>query len=250
VAGSYPPVPGRAASLTMAAVRHALCGGAEVVVVSPRPSAAHLHAAITGARAAWTLHRLGRSVRADALVLCLEPGVPFQPGARRLRTQLEATLLVAALRRFRSVTLLICGELGVDATALRALWAVAQEVVVSSEQERDLVIRALGVPSSLVVVKPVGGRERGEILVAPARGDEPCGARSVTVAGPHEWVRGERTRNLANLAEQAASRAEHDAARAARLVLGDHASTLGRPLRRALQPLRRRVERRARGEPR
>ena len=170
--------------------------------------------------------------------------------ARRLRTQLEATLLVAALRCFRSVTLLICGELGVDATALRALWAVAQEVVVSSEQERDLVIRVLGVPSSLVVVRPVGGRERGEILVAPARGDEPCGARSVTVAGPHEWVRGERTRNLANLAEQAASRAEHDAARAARLVLGDHASTLGRPLRRALQPLRRRVERRARGEPR
>jgi len=250
VAGSYPPVPGQAASLTIAAVRRALSAAAEVVVVSPRPSAAHLHAPMTGARGAWTLHRLGRSVRADALVLCLEPGVPFRPGASRLRARLEVTSLAAALRRFGSVTFLICGELGVDATALRGLWTLAQEVVVSDEEERDVVIRVLGVPSSLVVVKPVSARDRGEIFVSPASGDESRGASSVTVAGPKEWVRGERTRNVATLVVRVANRAEHGAARAARLVLGDHAPALGRPLRWILSPLRTRVERRARGDSR
>lgn len=106
-------------------------------------------------------------MRADALVLCLEPGVPFRPGASRLRARLEVKVLAAALRRFESVTLLICGELGVDATALRGLWALAQEVVVSDEEERDLVIRVLGVPSSLVVVKPVSGRDGGRYSSHP-----------------------------------------------------------------------------------
>jgi hypothetical protein len=99
VVGSYPPVPGLAAAATVAAVRRAWhrndgAAGCEVVVVSPRPSAAQLVMAATGAAVGPALSRLRPSVASgrgssptaqgrQEVVLCLEPGWPFGRGHRR-----------------------------------------------------------------------------------------------------------------------------------------------------------------------
>jgi hypothetical protein len=88
VVGSYPPVPGPAAAATVAAVRRAWASGHEVVVVSPRPSAAQLVMAAAGADVGRALSRLRPVVAAGPgschggrqVVLCLEPGWPLGRG--------------------------------------------------------------------------------------------------------------------------------------------------------------------------
>jgi hypothetical protein len=202
----------------LAAARRELSEGAEVVVVSPRPGAAHFHFTMTGARAALMLYLLGRRVRADELVLCMEPGVPFRPGASGIRARLEAALLEVSLRRFRRVSLLVCGELAVDPSVLHGLWSVAQEVVVGSEKEMELATEVLGAPPSSVVVRSDRGR-RGEI-VAAEEGDEGFGARAgervVTVSGPPEWGRDERARHLVAVLEDGARLVKRAAVRIVR----------------------------------
>ncbi|HUC36047.1 MAG TPA: hypothetical protein VMR97_02865 [Acidimicrobiales bacterium] len=237
VAGSYPPVPGRAAAATLAAVGRTLARSEGVVVVSPRPSAAHLHASMTGIGAARTLWRLGSSTGADQVVLCLEEGVPFPGGSRPWRTRAEASLVRAALRRYRKVTLLLGSRPDLVAFELRCLRRAAHEVVVASEEERALVAEVAGVPEALVAV---------EVLPAHARGGIREPATLVTPLGPRETDPRERDRLLAVRIERAAYHAEHAAARAAHLVMGDHAHRLGRPLRRVAEPLRSAVHRRAR----
>ncbi len=224
MAGSYPPVPGGPSSATLAAARRELSDGAEVVVVSPRPSAAHFHFTMTGPRAALMLYLLGRRVRADELVLCMEPGVPFGPGVSGVRARLEAALLGASLRRFRRVSLLVCGELAVDQSVLRGLWPVAQQIVVGSEKEMELATEVLGAPRGSVVVKPDCGR-RGEI-VASEEGDEGeegyegvggrAGERVVTVSGPPEWGRDERARHLTSVLRDGARLVKRAAVRIVR----------------------------------
>jgi len=218
VAGSYPPVPGGASSATLAAARRELSDGAEVVVVSPRPSAAHFHFTMSGARAALMLYLLGRRVRADELVLCMEPGVPFRPGVSGVRARLEAALLEVSLRRFRRVSLIVCGELAVDANVLRGLWSVAQEIVVGSEREMERATEVLGAPRASVVVKPDCGR-RGEIVAAD-EGDEGTGGRVgaslVTVSGPPEWGGDERARHLVAVLEDGARLVKRAAVRIVR----------------------------------
>ncbi|MGH8999233.1 MAG: hypothetical protein ACRDY7_07560, partial [Acidimicrobiia bacterium] len=57
VFGPYPPMPGPTSERTLAAVRALLAGGAEVTVVSPRPSGAHHHAHPAGLGGALRLAR-------------------------------------------------------------------------------------------------------------------------------------------------------------------------------------------------
>ena len=99
VAGSYPPVPGPAAASTLAAVERSWAEGHEVEVVSPRPSAAHRHAALSGYWAAWALVKLSR--RADALVLCVEPGMPFGPATSARTARVVALAIRAKLAELR-----------------------------------------------------------------------------------------------------------------------------------------------------
>jgi hypothetical protein len=249
VAGSYPPVPGPVSAAALGAVRRALAAGDDVEVVSPRPSAAHHTATLHGWRAAWALVRRGRAMRADTLVLCVEPGVPFAPGASPRRVRAEATAIAAATRRFRHVEVLAPSGLDADSAAGARLWARAERICVDGDAQRDPTVRHSGVEARRVVVVDPADR-RGEIVFAPAAVGVGTGgaadAGAVTPDGPIEWLPGERGAHLAHRAERAVYRAEHTSARLLRKALGRHTAKVGRPVRAAVAPLRRVVMRRAR----
>ena len=185
VVGSYPPVPGPAAAATVAAVRRAWAAGHEVVVVSPRPSAAQLVMAAAGAEVGPALSRVwpaGASVRGSSsaphgsqeVVLCLEPGWPFGRGHRRgrrergrplhwplnlplSREELEraARSLATALSGFDRAELVVTGDLGVPPDVLGLLWPVVEKVTANSEEVAS-VLRAAGAPG-VNVVEPYAG---------------------------------------------------------------------------------------------
>jgi hypothetical protein len=164
----------------------------------------------------------------------MEPGMPFEPGASGVRARLEAALLVVCLRRFGRVTLLVCGDLDVDESVLRRLWPVAQEVVVSSDDEAEFAARRFGVPRGSVVVKRVCGRARGEVVL-PGESDgsdnsvdERRGENVVTVSGPPEWASDERARHLVAVVEDAARKAMRAAARIVRMTRGPLGPEAGR----------------------
>ena len=134
VVGSYPPVPGAPAAATVAAVRRAWAAGREVVVVSPRPSAAPLVLRAAGPRGiAREVARLGRRHGCDGVVLCLEPGWPL-----RRRSESGARSLAAALSSFRYVEVVMTGGTSTDASAdwglLAPIWRAAEPLIASSEE--------------------------------------------------------------------------------------------------------------------
>ncbi len=108
VVGSYPPVPGAAAAATVAAVRRAWDAGVEVVVVSPRPSAASFVVPVAGTALGRELAKLRLAHACNEVVLCVEPGWPF--GARRNATR-TARALAHALRGFERAELVVTGEI-------------------------------------------------------------------------------------------------------------------------------------------
>ncbi len=164
VAGSYPPVPGLAAAATVAAVRRVWSGGGEVVVVSPRPSAAPFVMPVVGAPVGRELVKFSRrgsgrrwggnaSGRAacDGVVVCMEPGwpVPSRPGNNRQHRAVRS--LVAALSRFEGAELVVTGDLGVAHDVLAGLWPAVERVTASSEDAASA-LRVAGAPNVRVVV--------------------------------------------------------------------------------------------------
>lgn len=153
VYGPYPPTAGPAAGATMAAVRRHLAGGAEVVVVSPRPSAAHHHADLATAAGAALLARLaaGRD-----LELALEPALL---GAGIGREAAAQTLLALAIRRARHATVHV-GPLG-RATGrgrVRLILGPADAVTAASEADAEALGRAGIQPDRLSVRPPEAAR--------------------------------------------------------------------------------------------
>ncbi len=154
VVGSYPPVPGAAAAATVAAVRRAWDGGAEVVVVSPRPSAAPFVVPLAGAALARELAKLRLAHACNEVVLCMEPGWPF--GARRNATR-TARALAHALSGFERAELVVTGEIGVAPDVLALLWPIVDSVTASS-QEAASGLRAAGAGTPVVrTVDPFAG---------------------------------------------------------------------------------------------
>ncbi len=146
VVGSYPPVPGPPAAATVAAVRRAWAAGREVVVVSPRPSAAPLVLKATGARGiAREVVRLGRQNGCDEVVLCLEPGWPL-----RRRSGSGGRSLAAALSLFGHAEVVVTGgtsgEVSAYGGAHASLWRAAAAVTASSEEVAAF-LRAAGAPA-------------------------------------------------------------------------------------------------------
>jgi hypothetical protein len=187
VVGSYPPVPGSAATATLTAVRRTWSAGGEVVVASPRPSAAPFVLRATGGRAVGRqLVRLGRQHGCDDVVLGLEAGWPV------LRSEPEVRALAGALSSFVTAELLVSGELEVPWERLASLWAAARVVTVGAE---DLVgpLREAGArevrycrpgPGSLASVPgAVGPVEPGDLLLA-VRARRALGAAARRLLGP------------------------------------------------------------------
>jgi len=206
VFGSYPPVPGEAAAATVAAVRRAWGEGDEVIVVSPRPSAADLAVPIVGVLAGRRLenvHGLVGDVR--GVVFGIEPGVPVprattgRAGPDRAVQRATVRGLCGALARFDSVTLLVSGDPAVPPAVLAPLWGMAREVVVASPEMAGLVRDVYGVPPALVTVRAVPP-------VVPARVTSilGSGATGVTTLGPAETTLRDRPRQAFGIAGRAA----------------------------------------------
>jgi hypothetical protein len=164
VAGSYPPVPGLAAAATVAAVRRVWAAGGEVVVVSPRPSAAPFVMPVVGAPVGRELVKFSRrgsgrrrggnaSDRAacDEVVVCMERGWPLPPRPGNNRQHRAVRSLAAALSRFEGAELVVTGDLGVAHDVLAGLWPAVERVTASSEDAASA-LRVAGAPNVRVVV--------------------------------------------------------------------------------------------------
>ena len=146
--GEYPPTPGPAAEATLAAVRARLSGGADVAVVSPRPSAAHHHADLATLRGSALLARL--TPGAD-LELTLDPSVLTDRGSRGAPAQGLLALAVAGARH----STVHLGPLGppTGRGRVRLVLGRADAVVAASEQDADALERA-GIDRSRLSVRP------------------------------------------------------------------------------------------------
>ncbi len=114
VVGSYPPIPGAPAAATVAAVRRAWDAGTEVVVASPRPSAAPFVVPLAGPAFGRELAKLRVAHSCDELVLCLEPGWPFARSSRVWSSPARtARSLAHALSGFERAEIVVTGDLGV-----------------------------------------------------------------------------------------------------------------------------------------
>ena len=132
VVGSYPPVPGAPAAATVAAVRRAWDGGAEVVVVSPRPSAAPFVVPLAGPALGRELAKLRLAHACNEVVLCLEPGWPFagvEQGRMPPTPRERSPRLLAASSRAEIV---VTGELDVAPRSISAA------VAISGDRHREL----------------------------------------------------------------------------------------------------------------
>ncbi len=191
----------------MAAVRRAWAAGQEVVVASPRPSAASLVMPVAGSEVGRALTRLRRQPGRPAVagggagaggfeevVVCLEPGWPLGRGHRPLRGRplspeqlgLAARSLAEAISGFERAELVVTGDLGVPDDVLACLWPPVDKVTASSEEVATALRRA-GAPA-VSVVEPYAGAG----LPAPGEG----WPSSVSPLEPADWLLVARGRRL------------------------------------------------------
>lgn len=128
IVGSYPPIPRPAAAVALAQVREAWAEGAEVTVVSPRLSAAHLTVEVHGLLAGRRLDNVRRHTTTTRLVLVIEEGYPFSSRSAPVQ-RATAEVLARAMARFDSVRLVRVADPRVDPAAMTRLQAAATEVV-------------------------------------------------------------------------------------------------------------------------
>lgn len=151
VAAPYPTMGGAEAAATFALVRELVADGDDVLVVSPRPSAAHAHADPGSPRGAAKLASLvaGRTrlvVRLDASALAVSSESPrLLPGR---------IALAAAVRRVPRADVILDRV----PSSVAPRWATlvlgpAASVTVASEGEREAIVKA-GVAAAKVSIDP------------------------------------------------------------------------------------------------
>lgn len=172
IVGPYPPEQGSGPASAAAVVAGRLAAGDTVLAVSPRPSAAHIHLPMDGVRAMWTLARLARAERADALWLRVEPGILLQPSTDRRQVLLTRMALAMLLRRFET-SVLDVGDVGLlpGGRAGRPVFAAATRFVTHAEAATATVI-ANGAPAAKVT--QVDAPDSGAATSAAGRA-EPSG---------------------------------------------------------------------------
>lgn len=195
VVGTYPPVPGPASAATLAAVRRGWASGREVVVASPRPSAAQEVVPVGGPAVGGAIAKLGRRLGCTELVVCLEPAWPFAPrpgttgtrSADRVGRAVQA--MAEAMSEFDRAELVVTGEIGLAPSLFCLLWPAVEKVWVSSADQLAL-LGALQAPDvELAVPAPVpyslsgvGALEPGALLLV-SRTRRQLGALSRAVLG-------------------------------------------------------------------
>ncbi|MGO9559613.1 MAG: hypothetical protein ACLPQS_03825 [Acidimicrobiales bacterium] len=148
VVGSLPPpVTDRARGL-LAEVLRRRAEGAAVEVLSPTDySVAHAYLEMPGPASAVEIALAARG--ADAVVVQLQPGFPFDEGAGRAGRAIGLGALTTALRSVKgevTVRLHSIHDLphGVGGRAAEALWAVASNIEVGDEETRSRLLTLVG----------------------------------------------------------------------------------------------------------
>lgn len=176
VYGEYPPIPGPAAGATLASVRARLAGGAEVEVVSPRPSAAHHSADLGTVRGAALLARL--TPGAD-LELTLDPAVLADRGRRGAPAQALLALAVAGARHSTIHIGPLAGPTGRGRVQL--VLGSADAVVASSAADAFALQRA-GIDMSRLSIRPAESAQPAVVT-----GDETGFVPDGPVARREQW---------------------------------------------------------------
>lgn len=233
VVGSYPPVPGAPAAATVAAVRRAWAEGAEVVVASPRPSAAPI--VLDVAPSARGLGRrllvIGRQSGCRRVVVCLEPGWPLS-GARAERTARDLRRVMSLFEQAEVVVTGPVPDFGPVLVPLAMLWPVVRRVTAGSDELAE-VLAATGAPG-VTTVDPFAGAG----LEPPVEGSPEGRSRSRAAVGPLEpvdWLLAARARRLAG---RTARRLLGRRAPAVRAYLGGAQQRLARAVRSGVGRLR------------
>jgi hypothetical protein len=156
VVGTVPPARGDASRPLGRAVVGLLDGGHDVEIWSPDGrSAAHRFKELDDLRLAWELW--GAARRYDGLVLGLETRLPLRHDAGRLERAVVLGSLAASLRRWKQVTIRPVSPIavpgGLGGRPALAVWNRAQQIVVSSEKDRDDLLAVPGVAAERVVLE-------------------------------------------------------------------------------------------------
>jgi hypothetical protein len=228
VVGSYPPVPGTPAAATVAAVQRTWAAGAEVVVASPRPSAAAHVVLRHGPALGRELAALRRRLGCDDVVICMEPGWPLTgagPGLSARTTE----ALAGALLGTRRAELVITGspaQWAPSLPALAPLWPAVTVVTTSSEALAAAVEAAVAGAGPRVRALPPGHAPDGAGVASRVQALPPGYAQDGAGVGPLEpgellW----------------ATRARRLAGRVARRALGRREPVVHACLARLLRPV-------------
>ncbi len=157
----YPPLRDGIASYAVQTVMSLRAQGHEVTVLSPGPSAAHMHLNLVGARGAAALAK--RVGGYDRVIVQFHPDFFYPIGAPAKERAMISAALTAAFRvatyvevRLHEIDYRTGRGLSPAAVATRLMWSQVDEIVVHSEGERDDFIAAFRVKPERVVLTDHG----------------------------------------------------------------------------------------------
>lgn len=177
----YPPVRDGIANYAVQSVLHLQREGHDVTVLSPGPSAAHLHLELAGVRGSLALARRVRDY--DELVVQYHPMFFYDSGASLRRSAVDGALGLALRLAPRSVVVMHeveYPEFEQDPSRRRAalaMWKQADELRFHSEAERSRFLALFSVDPARCVLVP-----HGEAFVQRTSHDRASARRSLGIA--------------------------------------------------------------------
>ena len=177
----YPPLRDGIASYAVQLVARLRREGNDVTVLSPGPSAAHLHLDLRGPRGAAALAKRVRGY--DKLIIQFHPDFFFHHPTSDADRAATALALAAAFRLAKESEIVVHEvdyRLGRQKTpgarAMRMMWRSADRVLLHTESERDDFIESFGVSPAKVQLL-----EHGESFVAKTRHDKASARRTLDI---------------------------------------------------------------------
>lgn len=177
----YPPLRDGIASYAVQLVARLRREGNDVTVLSPGPSAAHLHLDLRGPRGAAALAKRVRAY--DKLVIQFHPDFFFHHPTTDADRAATALALAAAFRLAKESEIVVHEvdyRLGRQKTpgarAVRTMWRSADRILLHTESERNDFIEAFGVSPAKVQLL-----EHGESFVAKTRHDKASARRTLDI---------------------------------------------------------------------
>jgi glycosyltransferase involved in cell wall biosynthesis len=177
----YPPLRDGIASYAVQLVARLRREGNDVTVLSPGPSAAHLHLDLRGPRGAAALAKRVRAY--DRLIVQFHPDFFFHHPTTDADRAATALALATAFRLAKESEIVVHEvdyRLGRQKTpgafAVRTMWRAADRILLHTESERRDFIAAFGVSESAVQLL-----EHGESFVPKTRHDKVSARRTLDI---------------------------------------------------------------------